>query len=125
MASATVLLVPMLMVFPAVPVPKLIVLALFPVPRFTVPVVPESTVKAVTVVDEIVPAPANVRLVAFTPIVSIEATPVSAPPVVTFNPPFEVKAKVPVALPIEVFPVDEVFKFRVGAVIAAVPEESV
>ena len=36
---------------------------------------------------------------------SIEATPVKAPPVVTFNPPLEVKAKVPVELPIVVLPV--------------------
>lgn len=56
---------------------------------------------------------------------SSEATPVKAPPVVTFNPPLLVKAKVPVALPMDVLPVDEVFKFKVGAVMAAVPEERV
>lgn len=123
--SATVLLVPILRVFPAVPVPRLIVLALLPVPKLTVPVVPESRVIAEVVVEEIVPAPANVNPVAETVIVSIEATPVNAPPVVTFSPPFEVKAKVPVALPIAVFPVEEVLRLRVGAVIAAVPEDRV
>jgi hypothetical protein len=125
MASAVVLFVPILMVLPAVPVPKLIVLALLPVPKLTVPVVPESSVIAEEVVEEIVPAPANVIAVADTAIVSIEATPVKAPPVVTFNPPLLVKAKVPVALPIAVLPVEEVFKFKVGAVIAAVPEARV
>ncbi len=76
------------------------------------------------VVAPIVPVPAKVKAVAEVAIVSIEVTPVSAPPVETFKP-LEVKAKVPVALPIEVFPVEEVFRFRVGAVNAAVPEESV
>lgn len=49
--SAVVLLVPRLIVFPAVPVPKLMVFALLPVPRFTAPVVPESTVIALVLVD--------------------------------------------------------------------------
>lgn len=125
MASATVLLVPILIVLPAFPVPRLMVLALFPVPKLTVPVEPESIVMAEVVVEEIVPAPAKVRLVAFTAMVSIEATPVKAPAVETFSPPFEVKAKVPVELPIAVFPVEAVFKLSVGAVIAAVPDERV
>lgn len=51
--------------------------------------------------------------------------PERTPAVVTFNPPEEVSANVPVALPMAVLPVDEVFKFKVGAVIAAVPEERV
>lgn len=125
MASATVLLVPMLMVFPAFPVPKLIVLALFPVAKLTIPVVPESRVIAEEVVEDIVPAPAKVIAVAEVEMVSIEATPVNAPAVVTFKPPEEVKEKVPVALPMAVLPVLEVFKLSVGAVIAAVPEERV
>lgn len=62
---------------------------------------------------------------AVTPIVSIEATPVSAPPVVTLSPPFEVKANVPVEFPTAVLPVEDVFRFNVGAVMAAVPDESV
>lgn len=51
MVSAVVLLLPMLIALPAVPVPILIVLALLPVPRFTVPVVPESKVTALLVLD--------------------------------------------------------------------------
>jgi hypothetical protein len=51
MVSAVVLLVPRLMVLPAVPVPRLIVLALLPVPRLTAPVVPESKLAALLVVD--------------------------------------------------------------------------
>lgn len=52
---------------------------------------------------------------------SIEATPVKAPAVETFNPPFEVRANVPVALPITTLPVEVpmlvapepvVFKFK-------------
>jgi len=95
-----VLSVPTLMVLPAVPVPMLIVLALLPVPRFTAPVVPESRLRALEVVVLIVPAAAKVTSVAENNIVSMEATPVRAPPVVTLSPPLEVRAKVPVALPI-------------------------
>jgi hypothetical protein len=62
--SATELSVPILIVFPAFPVPILTVLALFPVPRLTVPVVPESSVKALVPVEVIVPAPANPKAVA-------------------------------------------------------------
>jgi len=92
--SALVLSVPILIVLPEVPVPIL-----------TVPVVPESKVMAEVVVDLIVPSAAKVKAVAEVVIVSIEATPVKAPPVVTFNPPLEAIASVPVALPIVVFPV--------------------
>ncbi len=49
---------------------------------------------------------------------------VSTPPVVTFSP-VEVKAKVPEEFPTAVFPVPEVLRLRVGAVIAAVPDELV
>ena len=122
MASATELLVPMLMVLPAVPVPRLIVLALLPVPKLTVPVVPESIVIAEDVVDEIVPAPAKVKPVAVTAIVSIEATPVKAPPVVTLSPPFEANANVPVALPIVVFAVPVEFIEAVPPVIVTPAE---
>ena len=115
--SAVVLSVAILMIFPALPVPMAIVLALFPVPKLTLPVAPESNVIAETVVEEIVPAPAKVKAVAETEIVSIEATPVKAPPVVTFNPPFEVTAKVPVGLPITTFPVE------VPTLVAPDPEE--
>lgn len=109
MVSATELLVPILTVFPAVPVPMLIVFALLPVARLTVPVVPVSKVTA-PVVPEVsesavpaplvmAPVPAKPSEVAEVEIVSIEATPVSAPPVVTFKPPLDARAKVPVALP--------------------------
>jgi hypothetical protein len=103
--SAVVLLVAILIIFPAVPVPMLTVLALLPVPRLTAPVVPESRVIALVPVESSEPAPANVIVVAVKPMVSIDATPVKAPPVVTFNPPLDVSAKVPVALPMVVFPV--------------------
>jgi hypothetical protein len=49
--------------------------------------------------DESVPAPAKPREVAETLIVSMEATPVTAPTVVTLRPPLEVRANVPVAFP--------------------------
>ena len=52
-----------------------------------------------------VPPLANVKAVAEAVMVSMEATPVSAPPEVTFNPPFEVNANVPVPLPILVLAV--------------------
>jgi hypothetical protein len=111
--SAVISLEPMLMEFPDVPVPMLIVLALLPVPTLTVPVVPESSV-AVPVVPEIrlklvvapeviEPTPAKPKAVAEVEIVSIDETPVSAPPVETFSP-VEVKANVAVPLPIATFP---------------------
>lgn len=84
--SEVVLSVAILMVLPAVPVPIFIVLALLPVPRLTAPVVPESSVRALVVSDVIVPVPAKPILVASTEIVSILATPVNAPPVVTLSP---------------------------------------
>ena len=128
MASAVVLLVPILMLSPPVPVPMLMVLAVLPVPTLTAPLVPESTVTAPVVPevnDRSVPAaevmpprPANPRAVAEVEMVSIEATPVKAPPVVTFKPPFEVRAKVPVALPTAVFPVPEVLMLTVAASVA-------
>jgi len=52
-----------------------------------------------------VPPFAYVREVAVTPIVSILATPVNAPPVVTLRPPLLVNANVPVELPIAVLAV--------------------
>ena len=79
------------------------------------PVVPVSRVSEFAPVADIVPTPANVRSVAVTPIVSREITPVSAPSVETFNPPFEVTAKVPVALPIATFPVPVVAIFTSDA----------
>lgn len=88
--SAVVLSVPILIAFPLVPVPK-----------FTIPVVPESSVSAFAPAEVILPAPANPNAVADTEIVSTEATPVSAPAAVTFNPPFDVKANVPDAFPSE------------------------
>src|SRR5205814_1095099 len=81
------------------------VLELFPEQRLTVPVVPESKVKALAPVEVIVPAPANPKAVAEVVMVSSEATPVNAPAVETFNPPEEVTAKVPVELPIATLPV--------------------
>src|SRR4029079_19183759 len=55
-------------------------------------------------VAEIVPPFANVNAVGVTPIVSIVATPVNAPPVVTLRPD-DVRANVPVAVPIAVLAV--------------------
>ena len=119
MVSKTVLSVPMLMVLPAFPVPiamvltpvspvpRLMVSASVSVPMLMVPVEPELRVRALVVVDSMVPAPAKVMVVAETAMVSILATPVKIPPVVTLRPPFEVKAKVPVALPIVVLSVPE------------------
>lgn len=73
--------------------------------------------KAVVVAPK-VPVPAKVMAVAEVAMVSIEATPVKAPPVVTFKPPFEVKAKVPVALPMAVLLVPAVL-------ILTLPEEPI
>lgn len=89
----------------SVALPMVIVFAATPVPIFIAPVVPESRVIEEDVVEEIVPAPAKVKAVAEVAIVSIEATPVRAPPVVTFNPPLEASANVPVELPTVTFPV--------------------
>ena len=96
---------PMETVLTAAPVPKLIVSALASVPISKLPVVPESIVRAVAAPELTVPAPANVMAVAEVAIVSIEATPVRAPAVETFNPPLLVKANVPVELPIATVPV--------------------
>jgi hypothetical protein len=93
--------------------------------KFNAPDDPPSRLKALAPVEVTVPAAAKVNAVADTPTVSIEATPVRAPAVVTLSPPFDVSAKVPVEFPIAVFPVEAVFKLSVGAVIAAVPEERV
>jgi len=73
--------------------------------RIVLPVPFGAMVKLLLFPVLMVPAFANVRLVALTPIVSIDATPVSAPPVDTFKPPFDVSANVPVLLPILTFPV--------------------
>lgn len=80
-------------------------------------------------VEETVPAPANVKAVALVLIVSSEATPVKAPPVVTFRPPDEVNWNVPVALPIVVaaVPVElikVVPKIVVEPLMAFVPPET-
>lgn len=109
--SANVSSVAIFTILPAVPVAIFIVLELFPVPKLTVPVVPESSVRSFAPVVKIEPAPAKVRSVAVTPIVSSEITPDRAPRVVTFNPPFDVRANVPVALPIVIFPVPVVAIF--------------
>ncbi len=80
----------------------------FPVevfPIWTRPVEPASRVRFEVPPAVIAPAAAKSRAVAETPIVSMEATPVRAPPVVTFKPPFEEIARVPVALPRVTFPV--------------------
>jgi hypothetical protein len=69
-----------------VKLPTVTFLAFDPVPKLTSPVDPESRVKAELVVLEIVPAPAKVKAVAEVEIVSIEATPVKAPPLETFKP---------------------------------------
>jgi len=69
------------MLLPALPVPILIVFALLPVATLTVPVVPESIVKAPALV--IVPFPANPNAVAETEMVSSEETEESAPLLIT------------------------------------------
>lgn len=74
-------------------------------PICTLPVDPASSVKLEVPPALTAPPAANVRLVEFVVMVSIEETPVKAPAVVTFNPPLLVNANVPVALPIDVFPV--------------------
>jgi len=83
---------------PAVTVVALEVIVPLPVLRARSEVAPEL----------IVPAPAKVRDVALTAIVSIEETPVNAPDVLTFNP-FDVNANVPVELPMAVLAVPVVF----------------
>jgi hypothetical protein len=102
------------MVLPAVPVPMLMVFALLPVPKLTAPVVPESSARTPVVPEvklkleaapEVIdPVPAKPKAVAEVEMVSIEATPVSAPPVETFKPPELVNWKVPPALPRVTFP---------------------
>lgn len=86
---------------------------------------PESRVSPV-VVEASVPVPAKVMAVAENPIVSTLATPVRAPPVVTFKPPAEVRAKVPVEFPIATVPVPVVAIVTLEAPALAksvVPEE--
>ena len=73
--------------------------------RLRAPVAPPVRARALAPVEEIVPAPAKVRAVAEVAMVSRLATPVRAPPVVTLRPPEEVRAKVPVALPMATVPV--------------------
>lgn len=114
-ASATVSPVPILMIFPALPVPILIVLALSLVPRLTVPVVPESSVKAFAPVEVIVPSAAKPRLFAEVLMVSRVETPVRSPVAETLSPPFDVSANVPVVLPIAMLPVPAVAMFTLAA----------
>jgi len=112
-----------------VALPIVTVLALAPLPRLTAPVVPESRVRAEVVVELMVPAPAKVRAVALVAMVSKEATPVKAPPVVTFKPPLLVKAKLPVELPTTTLPVLVVARLRapvpLGAMVRAALAEGV
>lgn len=112
MVSALVLLVPTLIVFPLVPVP------MFTVPvvvesRVRAPVVPDVIARFVAAPDDNVPVPANPRSVAVVEIVLSDGTPVRAPAVVTFNPPFDVRVKVPVALPMATAPVLVLARFKV------------
>ena len=83
--------------------------------RFSAPVAPPSIFIAFAPVEVTVPVPAKDIAVAVTPIVSIEETPVSAPPVLTFSPPLDVRKNVPVAFPIAVFPVPVVAIFTLLA----------
>jgi hypothetical protein len=90
---------------------------LLPSPTYTDPVVPESSVaepvdpevkeRFAPVPVVILPAPLNPREVALVEIVSSEETPVSAPPVETFNPPLLITWNVPLELPMVVFPLLE------------------
>jgi hypothetical protein len=73
--------------------------------KFKAPEEPPLRLKALAPVDVTDPVAAKVKDVADTPIVSMEATPVNAPPVVTFSPPFDVNANVPVEFPTVTFPV--------------------
>jgi hypothetical protein len=94
-------------------------------PILMAPLVPASRLIAVAVVDtEMVGAvEVKVNAVALVPMVSIEATPVKAPPVLTLSPPLLVRVNVPVELPmatapllvevpILVAPDPEVFRFK-------------
>jgi hypothetical protein len=92
---------------------------------FNTPVDPPSRDSALAPVEESEPPAANVRAVPEVEIVSIDVTPVRAPPVVILSPPFDVSANVPEEFPIEVFPDALELRLIVGAVIAAVPDESV
>lgn len=84
----------------------------------TAPDVPASKAKAEVPPAATDPAPAKVKAVDEVVIVSMDATPVNAPPVVTFRPPLEVKENVPEELPIAVLDVPEVL-------MEAVPPEMV
>ena len=65
------------------------------------PLLPIVIVVAVELPILIVPEESIVEVVSC-PLISKVLTPVTAPPLVTFRPPFEVKVKVPVEFPIEV-----------------------
>ena len=93
--------------------------------RLSAPVAPPSMLMAFVPVDVTVPTPAKDNAVAVTPIVSIDETPVSAPPIVTLSPPLDVRENVPRPFPIAVLPVELVLRLSVGAMIAAVPNERV
>ena len=73
--------------------------------------------KAVLAADSVPPL-AKPKEVAVTDMVSMEGTPVKAPPVVTFSPPFEVKANVPVPLPMLVLAVPVVLMLVVPTRVA-------
>jgi len=98
----------------AVIVPALVTKILFPALR----------VSGLDPPDDIVPAPAKPKAVSETEIVSIEVTPVNAPPVVTLRP-VDVNSNVPVAFPMLISdPATEervVFPHDVRSVNIAVP----
>src|SRR4030042_1844489 len=83
---------------------------------WTKPLVPASSVRLVVAPVVIAPVPAKPKEVADTAMVSIEATPVSAPPVVTLRPVDETW-KVPVALPTAVFADPDVLIFAVPTIL--------
>jgi len=96
---------------------------ILPVPDWIVVadvVLVEPKVRVLAPPGEIVPTPGKVKPVAEVVIVSIEATPVKAPPIVTFKPPLDVKAKVLPALPMATAFVPAVPKFKPAGVV--VPE---
>ena len=100
--SIVVLSVPIFMAFPPIPVPMLIVLELFPVPKFTVPVVPESTVTEPVVPDFIDTLPVVAVNRVIPPVPELRARPVApvALPTVTVL----AEASVPIFIaPVPVF----------------------
>ena len=93
--SIAVFSVPILIVFTSVPVPMVMVFALFDVPTFTIPVVPESSVIALPVVDLIASAASAVKVVAFVSIAPVEPKLRAAPELIIMGLPASVAPVIP------------------------------